>query len=119
MYRKHALRHTSSAICEELFAEALTRLKRQVVERSIRLGGRAALQCMAYLLRRRAFDDAFLPEDSTASREAKALLHYASKEIRAGRLGVMGGTVDVPAVMRTIVNYIDRRGTGRIVLVDD
>ena len=95
------------------------RFRSQLEQGSLQYIARNALQCMAYLLRRRRYAEDFLPPDSTSAVQAKQLLDRAADMALTSGLTILGGAVDVPAVMRTIRDYIDRRGTGRILLVTD
>ncbi|MBI4882237.1 MAG: hypothetical protein HY812_21630 [Planctomycetes bacterium] len=117
MYRDDALRNVDTTTCEGLFRQATIRFRHQLRELKLSFTARAALQCMAFLLRRRRYASDFLNPSSEPAKEAKQLLEDAI--VLGPALKVIGGFVDIPRVMRTIMDYIDRRGVGRVSLIDD
>ena len=46
-------------------------------------------------------------------------MQQAAKGLRVRQIDAIGGFVDLAAVTELIIDYIDRRGKGRIVLLTD
>jgi hypothetical protein len=76
--------------------------------------------CMVivYMLRRRAFDDEFLPPESDIAEWIKGEFRNAKLDVRAGRLSLMGGSVDLQEQLQLIIDYIDKRGKGQLLIGD-
>ena len=72
--------------------------------------------CMAFMLRRRIFDDSFVPPDSDLAALVKQTCLNVIQGYENGSIRVMGGSVDLPAVMRQLIKYVDREGQGAFVL---
>lgn len=70
--------------------------------------------CMSivYLLRRRAHDDDFLDPESSLAKRIKQEFAEAARAKRERRLDLMGGSVDLPAELQRLIDYIDRHGHG-------
>jgi hypothetical protein len=72
--------------------------------------------CVAFLLRRRIFDDTFVPPSSKLAAMVKQTCLNVIQGYENGTIHVMGGAVDLPAVMRQLIKYVDREGQGAFVL---
>jgi hypothetical protein len=79
---------------------------------------RTVCMAMVYMLRRRAFDDEFLPPESDNAEWIKAEFRDAKLDVRAGRLSLMGGAVDLQEQLQLIIDYIDKRGKGQLLIGD-
>jgi hypothetical protein len=79
---------------------------------------RTVCMAMVYMLRRRAFDDDFLPPESDNAEWIKAEFRDAKLDVRAGRLSLMGGAVDLQEQLQLIIDYIDKQGKGQLLIGD-
>lgn len=74
-----------------------------------------SLVLIAYLLRKRIGDDAYLAPDSSEAEDLKSVLVVAEHKVKSGELGTSGGSVRTDVLLRRVIEYIDRRGTGTVV----
>ena len=123
-YREHATRDMTTGLCEKLLDHLLAILSDMLQEvvrsrsRSTQLSKfrpyifRYASLCVVYVLRKRAYDDAFLPPTSPRATEAKRIFREALDLARKGRIYFLGGEVDQVAELRKFIKYIDREGHG-------
>ncbi len=51
--------------------------------------------------------------------DIKTLFERTIEKFRRGRMDVVGGFVDLPRVTQTLIDYIDRRGRGRLTSLID
>lgn len=79
---------------------------------------RTVCMAMVYMLRRRAFDDEFLPPESDIAEWIKGEFRNAKMDVRSGRLSLMGGAVDLQEQLQLIIDYIDKRGKGQLLIGD-
>ena len=68
--------------------------------------------CVAFLLRRRIFDEDFLPQDSEIAKKVKMKCTEVLDGIANGSIQVLGGAVDLEFVMKQVIEYVDRKGRG-------
>lgn len=66
----------------------------------------------AFLLRRRIFDEDFLPPDSPQAESVKQKCRLILDGVSKGQIRVLGGAVNLPNVMRQLIEYVDREGRG-------
>jgi hypothetical protein len=71
---------------------------------------------IVFMLRRRAYDNGFLDPDSELAGRIKDTFRRAIEAHRSGQLRVIGGAVDLPRALQQMIDYIDRRGMGSILL---
>ena len=115
-YRADATEDIDSSRAEDIISQCL-----RVFESGMERGGsgypfRWSSLIIVYMLRRRMFDSAFLnPVLETAVR-AKSLFAEAIERHRTKRLRPIGGSVDVPAALQQMIDYIDRKGSGDILM---
>lgn len=76
---------------------------------------RNALVLIAFLLRKRITQDAFLAPDSENGIQTRKVLQFALRMIEEGKINPMGGMVDSKLLLSFVVDYINREGTGTIV----
>ena len=115
-YRGHATRDMDSTTAQYLIQKALATF---VVERDRNNGNylfRYSCLIIVYLLRRRAYDDEFLPPDKPLAVRVKNDFSTAIEACKRNRLTLIGGAVDLAAALQTMIDYIDRRGRGSILL---
>jgi hypothetical protein len=115
-YREHAAEHMDSRVCHEITYFCL-----QVLVEQIRAGRAAHLYrhaslCIVYLLRRRRYDPLYLQPDQPLAKDAKALFSSAIRKLRTSE--PMGGIVNLPLLMKMMIDYIDLCGRGRLVGLD-
>jgi hypothetical protein len=109
-YRAEALRYVSES--------TVTRTLRSLMldfENSNAYGGidfRYKTMAVAFILRRRIFDESFVPKDSDTAIRLKEKCNHVLNGIQTGQIQVLGGVVNLPAVMRQLIEYIDREGRG-------
>ncbi len=113
-YREDALEEVPSRVCDRL-----TRACHRVLAAEVRSGNakykfRHASLCIVYLLRRRRYDDGFMKPNEPLAEEVKATFDRAVGRFSKGSMEAVGGFVDLSRVMRTLIDYIDRRGRGRL-----
>ncbi|NOG53205.1 MAG: hypothetical protein HND57_02560 [Planctomycetes bacterium] len=119
MYRPDAARDIDSDLCLNLIGHCFKIAVQQINDmKAAKIRYRHAALCLAYILRRRRYDETFLPPDEEPAVEMKSFLMKAAKGMKSGRIECHGGFVDLPAVTEIIVDYIDRRGTGILLLFD-
>jgi len=74
---------------------------------------------LAFLLRRRAYDQSFMPPESLLARNAKEVACQAQEMARIGRLTfAREGQIDMNMELQRFIDYIDRRGHGSIAMAD-
>lgn len=115
-FRGDATQLISSDDCNEVIVGAGNLFHR---ERNRGAGGqrfRAACMVIVYTLRRRAFDDAFLPPESDLAVWIKDEFRQARADAKSRRLHLMGGSVDLPAQLQLIIDYVDRKGKGQLLI---
>jgi hypothetical protein len=115
-FRGNALQNVSSNDCL-----ALVRMAGKVFMKEKKKGeGREAfrLACLVivYTLRRRAFDDSFLAPESDLAISIKNEFREARAHAKAGILQLMGGSINLPQQLQLIIDYIDRKGKGQLLI---
>jgi hypothetical protein len=118
-YRADATRDISSLKCEQAIQICLS-----IFDRGMEQGGggfpfRWASLIIVYLLRRRMFDHDFLEPEQELAIDAKSLFRMAIDRHKQGKLRPMGGSVDLPAALQQMINYIDRKGSGDILMAGE
>ncbi|MCH7725596.1 MAG: hypothetical protein IH991_03820 [Planctomycetes bacterium] len=115
-YRLHALQDTSSPDCEQITRSALDVFEGECRARKAHYLFRYSAYIIVYLLRRRNYDDKYLdPEDFLADK-CKSAFKNAISDHKAKQLQVTGGAFDVEEVLQRMIDYIDRRGSGLLVM---
>lgn len=119
MYRMDAAREIPTDQCAMLTTHCFRIVKVQVEQESeAKYLYRHGTLCIAYLLRRRRYDDTFLPPNGNLAVEIKTFMQRTIKGMQTGRIAFQTGFIDLPLVTQTIIDYINRKGTGRLVLLD-
>ena len=118
-FREDATRDVSSTLCAELSRHALEIVEEEHRFRKLLHRFRNAAVIIVYLLRRRAWDDDYLDPASPLAVEIKRSFELAIEDIRQGRAKTFqAGAVDVRAALRRMIDYIDRHGSGKILMFD-
>jgi hypothetical protein len=115
-FRGDATQLISSEECTEITSAAGDIFRKQ---RNRGAGGevfRTVCMVIVYALRRRAFDDAFLPPESELARWIKAEFRQARMDYNSRELRLMGGAVNLPAQLQLIIDYVDRKGKGQLLI---
>ena len=115
-FRDSATQCISSEDCLSLVELALEKFRR---ERERSMGKEVFRQmCLSivYLLRRRAFDDTFLEPESDLALEVKSEFQMARKAAKNGSLRMIGGSIDLPQQLQLIIDYVDRKGKGQLLI---
>lgn len=113
-YREDAVQDIPSSACGLVSAFCLDILREQIENGSAKFLYRNASLCIVYLLRRRKYDGQYMEPTEKLAREAKTVFRSAIEAHRAGRLEVIGGIVDLPLLTQMMVDYVDRKGRGRL-----
>ena len=71
---------------------------------------------IVYMLRRRMFDPEFMDTEQPLAIDAKRLFREAIVRYENRKLRPLGGSVNLPAALRQMIDYIDRRGSGDILM---
>ena len=77
---------------------------------------RTACMVIVYTLRRRDFDDTFLPPESELANWVKEEFRQARADSKSRKLRLMGGAVNLPAQLQLIIDYVDRKGKGQLLI---
>ena len=122
-WREDALDETDSKTAEQLARRAGEKIAAKV-ERSrggaIRGGARLhhiernCIVLIAFLLRRRIADDAFLRPNGRVATELKRIFSVTEDALRRGKITSMGGMVKTDLLIQRVIQYIERKGTGTI-----
>jgi hypothetical protein len=115
-YRTDATREISNVRAERLTTLALNTFKTKRLQRSGDLLFRYVCLVIVYLLRRRAYEDAYLDPESKLANTVKGEFKCAIKEARQGTLRLVGGSVNLAEQLQFMIDYVDRRGRGQLVL---
>ena len=118
-YRAAATERMKDETCGILLDLAHDAMKKQLRHYEAKYIYRHASLCIAYLLRRRRYSASFLDPVCTRATDLKETLKWAATGLRSRRIQSIGGFVDLAAVTELIIDYIDRRGKGRIVLLTE
>ncbi len=114
-YRDKAASVTASQTCAALSECCLRYLRQQVSEGKAKFLYRHASLCIVYLLRRRRWDDGYLDPGSPLAKQIKSTFREAITRFQSDRLVAIEGFVNLPHVTQMMIDYIDRKGKGRLV----
>ncbi|MDX2198596.1 MAG: hypothetical protein SF069_06440 [Phycisphaerae bacterium] len=113
-YRENATQMMDSDECRTVSEYCTTIMREQIENGRAKLLYRSASLCIVYLLRRRKYDPTYLDPTEALAKSIKQLFQSAIERHRRGRLEVIGGIVDLPLLTQMMIDYIDRRGRGRL-----
>jgi hypothetical protein len=104
-----------------LQCEELIKIAQRKFDESVNTGNggetfRLVSLVIVYTLRRRAFDDSFLDPESKLALQIKEGFRKARADAKSGRLRLIGGSVDLSQQLQLIIDYIDRRGKGQLLI---
>ena len=115
-YRADATAQISSAKAAEIIETCLRLFGHGVEHRASSFAFRWSCLIIVYLLRRRMFDPEFLDPSSDLAVRAKSRFSDASEKCKTGRLSPLRGSVNLPAAFEQMIAYIDRKGSGDILM---
>lgn len=115
-YRPQATKDIASDRCCAITETCLKQVNDQLNHGTGAYIFRYAALVIVFILRRRAFDNGFLDPDSELAGRVKDTFRRAMKAHQSGRFHVIGGAVDLPRALQQMIDYIDRRGMGSILL---
>ncbi len=107
-YRDDATRDIESDSCEELTQYILQILDDQRRSGQAQFLFRNSCLCLAFLLRRRAFDDDFLRPQSVGYEKVRKVFQSAIHGY--GALRSIGGAINPRGILKTMTKYLDRMG---------
>jgi hypothetical protein len=118
MYRRNALADVASSKVGAWIHKLLPLLGTEPPRDRAKWEQKRAAMAIAYLLRRRAHDGAFLRPGSSSHAAVKAAV---SRVTRDPKRGDSQGVRDTLSAFRRVLDYIDKRGRGRLValMLDD
>ena len=104
--------------CEDIAAQCFKLIKKQIdKDRKANFIYRHGSLCIAYLLRRRRFDPTYMDPEKEFACRVKSFLNKTIEDMKPnGPIDVMSGFVDLSRVTEIIIEYIDRKGRGRLIL---
>jgi hypothetical protein len=117
-FRGNALQEVSSDDCMTLLEMAIDVFSMEKKTGYGRELFRLPCLVIVYALRRRAFDDTFLDPESKLARYIKGQFLEARMAAVSGRLTLMRGSVNLPEQLQLIIDYIDRKGKGQLLVGD-
>jgi len=119
-YREHAPRDFTAEQCNVILESCLRVLDEQMEIGQTR--GRVwykfknAALVIAFLLRRRAFDPSFLDPTTDLADRIKTTFRRAIKAHESKQVVIARGSINVPEALQQMIDYIDRRGSGTLLL---
>jgi hypothetical protein len=117
-FRGNATQLISSQRCYDLMQLAWKGFKSDRLSNSGTESFRLECLVIVYTLRRRAYDDTFLDPESDLAVGIKNEFRQARADAKAGRLWLMGGSIDLSQQLQLIIDYVDRRGRGQLLIGD-
>lgn len=118
-YRNDATKEICSRNSEQIIRTCLRIFKRGMEKGGGSYPFRWASLIVVYMLRRRMFEVDFLDPENELAMSAKELFRTAIELYQQRRLRPLGGSVDLPAALEQMINYIDRKGTGDILMAGE
>ena len=115
-YRANATEQLSADVANEIFEKTTEIFKIEMGRGGSSFNFRWSGLVIVFLLRRRMFDADFADPDGRLAMQAKTLFERAILDCKSGGLRPLGGSVDVPAALRQMINYIDKKGRGDILM---
>lgn len=115
-FRGNATQNISSDRCLKLMQIAGKQF--EMLRRGGSGGEYFRLVCLVivYTLRRRAYDDTFLDPEGEIAIWIKKQFREARADVKSGRLSLMGGSVDLSQQLQLIIDYVDRKGRGQLLI---
>lgn len=117
-FRGSALQNVCSKDCMQLLTRAGQVFEYQRVRGEGGETFRLACLVIVYALRRRAFEDSFLDPSSELAEKLKGSFRQARLDAKENRIRLIGGSVNLAEQLQLIIDYVDRRGKGQLLIGD-
>jgi hypothetical protein len=95
----------------KLVTELIQSLEASFRKSRLKFLERNAIAIVAFLMRRRIFDEDFFAPDSQVAMEAKRVLQLGLQGVERGSIEPIGGRINAPVLMQRVIDYIDKRGS--------
>ena len=115
-YREEATREIASKTCIQITECLLDIFEQEHGKKNFKFKFRYASGCIAYLLRRRMYDPAYLDPEGAQGKAIKLAFQNAMKEVARHPENGIGGFVQIDKQLGLIIDYIDRHGHGPILI---
>ncbi len=115
-YRDDATRNIDTPLAQYLIEKSLATFITQRKRNNGNFLFRYSCLIIVYLLRRRAYDNNFLPPESDLAERVKDEFRTAIEAYNNHTFKLIGGAVNLAAALQTMIDYIDLRGRGSILL---
>ncbi len=115
-YRIDATRDIGSLTAESITRRVLEVFENERIKGNGQYKFRHSCLVIVYLLRRRCYEDGYLEPSSDLAQETKSAFRRAIDAHRKGRLSLVQGAVDLTQALKIMIDYIDRKGHGTILL---
>lgn len=115
-YRTDATAALDSSKATQIVETCLHHFKQGVARGGRSFEFRWSSLIIVYMLRRRMFDSDFLDPSGELAVKAKNLFDDAIRKCRSGKLRPISGTVNLPVALEQMIAYIDRKGSGDILM---
>ena len=106
-YREDATRDIPTTRCEALTRKILKIFQAQLDQKNFAFLFRNSALCIAFLLRRRAFDDDYLRPGSPVYDQVRLVFARALRDLSDHRIG---GTINPRKIVQLMLDYLDRKG---------
>ena len=118
-YRENATEHFSTELANRAMENTTNVFKRELDQGGRSFNFRWSSLVIVFLLRRRMYDPNFADPEGQMALYAKELFERAILECSSGKVRPLGGSVDVPAALNQMIDYIDKKGRGDILMSDE
>lgn len=115
-YRSDITREISPELAESITDKAIDQFERERMKRKGNYLFRYTALSVVYLLRLRAFHPNYLDPMSPIAIKAKKSFQQAIDDAEKGKLEVAEGSIAINAALESMIEHIDRRGSGNIPL---
>ena len=115
-YRESALSQIETETLNKIYESIASGFREHSKCSNLGLPFRYLTLCVAFLPRRRIFDDSFVPPDGKIASLVKETCLNVIERHKKRTIRIMGGSVDLPAVMMQLIKYANREGQGAFVL---
>jgi len=117
-YREDAAREFDRDLCSGLTKHCLNVMKREIDARKADFLYRHASLCLVYLLRYRRYENDYLEPESKLAEAVKCCFREAIRLFQEEEIDPLGGIVDIVKLTQMMIDYIDRKGRGRLVWLE-
>jgi len=118
-YRHNASENLNADLAQKIFKRCTLEFEQELGKGGRSLRFRWSSLIIVYILRRRMYDSSFIDPDGHSAVSAKKLFEKAIEDCNSGRVRPLGGSVNVPAALRQMIEYIDKKGRGDILMSNE